>query len=465
MKNVTKVIYAVASVLFLSLLTFGISSCNRPEEQQPSEWYISTGGSFHRMTEKYTNVYTYTENHFWGGHVEVSSREDGGGQSYDFYSSDIDGYYSLGNEYGEIADVAVLFTFDASSKKLSAEKVADGSGGGNGDGDDNDNPTTTSYYIKHPWGGGDWTWKSMSRSGSSYVYTGVWGGTGANISTSYSGDDAEWYPESSIRGASSVSSGETVRFTFVPSSGAVGSLSVTSTGGGNGGDNGGGNGGGNSEPIPSAPTGLTATQAGPKALAYVSLSWDYNSSADHYVIYRKVSSSGSFSKLATTVASSYSDEKNITDGQTYYYKVTAANSSGQESDYSNVASVKIDKTVIEAPGIKTVSVSKGYNQITISWTYASGSGFSAPDEVRMLSSEPTWTGVTDVFSWTNASSKKSHTVKVIDLVYGNDDIKEEYSLTLQVKNSAGGGVGAKIVWRPMSNTGYYMGSLCGYKEF
>lgn len=233
-----------------------------------------------------------------------------------------------------------------------------------------------------------------------------------------------------------------------------------SGGNNSGGNNGGGNNGGD---VPSAPTGLTATQSGPKAYPYIYLSWNYNPKADHYVIYRSTSRNGSYSKIGTNIASAYSDQ-NISNGKTYYYKVTAANSSNMESGYSNIASVTINTTIVETPGVATCSVTKGNNQITIKWTYASSSGYSAPDEVRLLSNDPTWTGFTDVFSWTSASSKKSHTVRAADLSYGNSS-KEEYTLWLQVKNSAGNGQGVKIVWNWMTNTGYISGVLCGYTTF
>ncbi len=217
--------------------------------------------------------------------------------------------------------------------------------------------------------------------------------------------------------------------------------------------------------VPSAPTGLTATQAGPKAYAYIALSWDfkYDSNIDHYVIYRSTSQYGSYSKIGTSKSTSYSDE-NISNGKTYYYKVTAANNSNKESGYSNIVSVTVNTTIVEAPGIKTCTVKTGTNQITISWTYASSSGYSAPDQVRLISEDPTWTGLSDVFSWTSASSKKSHTVKASDLIY-NGNSKNEYTLYLEVKNSGGNGKGAKIVWNWMTNTGYVSGSLCGYTSF
>lgn len=103
-----------------------------------------------------------------------------------------------------------------------------------------DNPEgggeSKSFFIKHPWEGGSWEWRQMSSSGNNtYTYSGVWGGVGANINTSADdNDDSEWYPASSISGASSVSTGDYVTFTFVSSNGAKGTLSVVSNGGGGG---------------------------------------------------------------------------------------------------------------------------------------------------------------------------------------------------------------------------------------
>ena len=213
----------------------------------------------------------------------------------------------------------------------------------------------------------------------------------------------------------------------------------------------------NSGQVPSAPTGLTATQAGPKAYPYVSLSWN-SSNADHYVIYRSTSQYGSYSKIGSTYASSYNDEKSLSNGKIYYYKVTAANSSNKESGYSNIASVTINTTM--PPAIKTCSVSKGSNKITISWTYQpNGSYYNAPDEVRLITS----TNKT-IFTWTSASSKKSHTVKTTDLTTSNGDLAYENTLYLEVKNSAGTNTNCCIVWNWYTNSGYVNGE-CGYTSF
>ena len=68
--------------------------------------------------------------------------------------------------------------------------------------DPTDPPQGTPMYIKHPWGGGAWTWQPMSQLTEEgltiYYYKGVWGGTGFNINSTPSDANAKWFPESYI---------------------------------------------------------------------------------------------------------------------------------------------------------------------------------------------------------------------------------------------------------------------------
>lgn len=92
-------------------------------------------------------------------------------------------------------------------------------------GDPSGNPDTeTTYYIKHSWGSGadkDWSWKQMTKEGSNYVYSGLWGGKGANINTTASDEGADWFDTGSISGASSLTIGDGVKFIYNPSSSAL----------------------------------------------------------------------------------------------------------------------------------------------------------------------------------------------------------------------------------------------------
>lgn len=241
------------------------------------------------------------------------------------------------------------------------------SGGGGGQ-------TTANYYIKHPWGDGSdasWSWKPMTKSGSNYTYTGLWGGIGANINTSADDSGSEWYAASSISGASSLSVGDKVTFTFVSSSGAKGTLSVTSNGGGSN------PGGGGTTSKPNTPSNVKATASS----SYITVTWNSVSGADNYNVYRSTSSSGTYSFLSTAYSATYKDY-DVNAGTTYYYKVTAENSAG-ESGQSAYASAKISSggggggTTNYEPCPPSVTCS-GTSSITVKWTPSTGTGCGTP---------------------------------------------------------------------------------------
>ncbi len=74
----------------------------------------------------------------------------------------------------------------------------------------------------------------------------------------------------------------------------------------------------------------------------VALNWDASSGAVGYYIYRSSKPNGPYARLSssTTPNTNYSDST-VSGGQTYYYVVTAVNSSNIESTDSNVASATI----------------------------------------------------------------------------------------------------------------------------
>lgn len=253
--------------------------------------------------------------------------------------------------------------------KTSCDFESSGSGGGE--------QTTTDFYIKHPWGTGedaDWSWEPMKKSGNSYTYIGLWGGVGANINTSAYDSGAEWYPESSINGASSLSVGTQVVFTFVSSDGNKGTLSVSAN-----------TGGGGSTSKPNTPTGVTATAGS----SYITVTWNSISGADNYNVYRSTSASGTYSFVSTAYSTTYTDY-NVNAGTTYYYKVTAENSAG-ESSKSSYASAKIASsgggdnpgggggggTTNYEPCPPSVTCS-GSSSVTIKWTASTGYGCGTP---------------------------------------------------------------------------------------
>ena len=85
--------------------------------------------------------------------------------------------------------------------------------------------------------------------------------------------------------------------------------------------------------VPASPANLTATAGD----AQVSLSWDAVSGADSYTVMRATVSGGPYTAIATDVTTTTYTDTDVTNGNTYYYVVTAVNNDG-ESTYSNEAS-------------------------------------------------------------------------------------------------------------------------------
>jgi hypothetical protein len=75
------------------------------------------------------------------------------------------------------------------------------------------------------------------------------------------------------------------------------------------------------------PQHLSATDS---SSTYMALIWQPNSAAKSFNIYRSRTKSGAYTKIGTVSGASFGD-KNLTPNSTYYYKVSAVDSSNQES--------------------------------------------------------------------------------------------------------------------------------------
>jgi hypothetical protein len=89
--------------------------------------------------------------------------------------------------------------------------------------------------------------------------------------------------------------------------------------------------------VPCAPTGLTATLVS----AQVVLTWnvpslDGGSAITGYNLYRSTSLNGTYELIASPTGSNYTDT-NVSDGQTYWYKVGASNANGEGAQSAAVS--------------------------------------------------------------------------------------------------------------------------------
>ncbi|MDA8099292.1 MAG: hypothetical protein M0042_06670 [Nitrospiraceae bacterium] len=116
--------------------------------------------------------------------------------------------------------------------------------------------------------------------------------------------------------------------------------------------------------VPPAPTGVKAACGNKK----ITLSWTATTGADTYNVYRSAASGSAGALLANSAATSYVDSTGSV-GTTYYYTVTAVNSSG-ESPASGEVSETFYKLL--AGALQGTSLTLG-NSVS---TFAGSSGFS-----------------------------------------------------------------------------------------
>ena len=125
---------------------------------------------------------------------------------------------------------------------------------------------------------------------------------------------------------------------------------------------------------PPAPTGLIATAGN----ASVKLSWNASTGATSYRLKRSLTSGGTYSVVVNTTFTDFTDS-GLTNGTTYYYMVSALNSSGQQSANSS----KVSATP-SAPG--TITMCAGtVPQPGQVLTYTSGNCWtSSPAQVTQI---------------------------------------------------------------------------------
>ena len=160
--------------------------------------------------------------------------------------------------------------------------------------------------------------------------TGTLNATVAAVTVSSGTVNGSAFSLSGINFPVTIPAGQQVQFTvkFTPSGNGVASGSITFR-----------------SDASNSPTVESLTGTGvPPAQHSVSLSWNASTSQNvtGYNIYRGVKSGGPYSKINPVLnASTVYTDTTVVDGQTYYYVVTAVNSSNQESGYSNQAQAVI----------------------------------------------------------------------------------------------------------------------------
>ncbi len=157
-------------------------------------------------------------------------------------------------------------------------------------------------------------------------------------------------------------------------------------------------------PVPAAPTGVKAASAG---YTSAKISWSKVSGATKYQVYRATSKTGTYTKVAETTSTSYTN-KSLTTGKTYYYKVRAYSMVGTEKVTGSYSAVVSAKPVPAAPtGVKAARVSN--SSLKVSWSKVSGT--TKYQVYRATSKTGTYTkvGETTSLSYTNKGLKNNKT--------------------------------------------------------
>ncbi len=118
-------------------------------------------------------------------------------------------------------------------------------------------------------------------------------------------------------------------------------------------------------PVPAtpAPSGLTASAGN----ALVTLNWTASSGATSYNVKRSTTSGGPYTTIGSP-SSTFASDSSVTNGITYYYVVSAANSAGESANSSEVSATP----AAPAPGTPgSLTASAGNGAVSLAWNTAS----------------------------------------------------------------------------------------------
>ncbi|UCG68691.1 MAG: fibronectin type III domain-containing protein [Thermoplasmata archaeon] len=200
---------------------------------------------------------------------------------------------------------------------------------------------------------------------------------------------------------------------------------------------------------PSAPTDLVATAGD----SFINVTWDVPSSSEYdpvtnYRVYRSEVPNGE-SFLTEIMNELYHNDTNVTNGITYYYKVSAKNTAG-EGPISN----EINATPMAPPyAPQNLQANAGVYCVNLTWDSPTSSGGSPITNYRIYRS--------------NTSGEESFLIEIGNITYFNDTNVTNgitYHYKVSAKNAVGEGVlsnesNATLVTIPTAPTNLY--SICG----
>ncbi len=159
-------------------------------------------------------------------------------------------------------------------------------------------------------------------------------------------------------------------------------------------------------PIPSVPTGLTATAGDTQ----ITLSWTASIDAASYNVKRSTVSGGPFTTVASPTATSDTDT-GLTNGTPYFYVVSAVDSAGQSGNSSTASA-----TPVHVTADVTITVDPSQSKPISPWIYGINSYSGLTGTPPLLTLDRMGGNRWTAYNWeTNASNAGS------DYIYDNDD--------------------------------------------
>jgi fibronectin type 3 domain-containing protein len=181
---------------------------------------------------------------------------------------------------------------------------------------------------------------------------------------------------------------------------------------------------------PSIPTSVSATTASSSSIR---VSWSTTTGAESYKIYRSTASGGTYSLIGTT-SSSYYTNTGLSANATYYYKVSALNSSGESAQSGFVSGT----TILSAPtGLSWFyngyyqSGSTIYYEVEFYWNSVPGASSyrlyysTAPNGTYSLFEGTTNTTSMKVW-FDNTDIGKTYYFKAVAVDNGVESVKSDY---------------------------------------
>jgi len=171
--------------------------------------------------------------------------------------------------------------------------------------------------------------------------------------------------------------------------------------------------------IPAVPSGVSATAASSSS---ITVSWSSVTGATGYKIYRSTIYNGTYDSVGTTTSSTSFTNTGLSSNTTYYYKVSAYNSSGA----SSMSSYAYAMTPLSTPSSVTATAASS-SSITVSWSSVTGaSGYAV---YRSTSAFGTYSYVTSTsytsYTDTYLSSGTTYYYKVS--AYNSDYVESSQS--------------------------------------